>query len=135
MNTKTKNYTMKLFALILVIAVAFSFASCGDKTLEKYVNDHKETKQEIESVGKGTGLSVKIEGNVVKYTYKYDTTYKKDQMDLLKKSLEKAMEGSKESFGNVIKQLEEETKIEGISIVVEYLNSDDSKIFSYEFNK
>ena len=66
MNTKTKNYTMKLFALILVIAVAFSFASCGDKTLEKYVNDHKETKQEIESVGKGTGLSVKIEGNVVK---------------------------------------------------------------------
>lgn len=134
MNAKTRNYAAKLFVLVLVLAVSISFASCGGpKTLEEYVNSNQETKQEIESAGNGTGLEVSIKGNVVNYTYKYTTTYTDDQVEILKKSLESAMKKSEATFSNIATQLEKETEIDGISIVVEYFNGDGKTIYSHEF--
>ena len=71
MNVKTRNNVGRGLLLSLVLILMLTFASCGTKTLEKYVNDNAELKQQIESIGAGTGLEVDIKDNVVTYTYKY----------------------------------------------------------------
>ncbi len=133
MSVKSWNYASKVLAVVLMIALAFTFASCGKKTLETYVNDNDEVKQEIENVGKGTGLDLTIKDNTVTYTYKYDVTYKDDQVKVMKESLKTAIQNSESTFQSIISQLEKETEIDGISVVVEYINGDDSVIYSQEF--
>lgn len=133
MSVKSKNYASKVLAIVLMIALAFTFASCGKKTLETYVNENDEVKQEIENVGSGTGLDLTIKDNTVTYTYKYDVTYKDDQIKVMKESLEKAITRSESTFQSIISQLEKETEIDGISVVIEYINGDGSTIYSQEF--
>lgn len=36
-------------------------------------------------------------------------------------------------FTNIVTQLEKETEIDGISVVVKYMNGDDKEIYSKEF--
>lgn len=133
MSVKSKNYASKVLAIVLMIALVFTFASCGKKTLETYVNENDEVKQEIENVGSGTGLDLTIKDNTVTYTYKYDVTYKDDQIKVMKESLEKAITRSESTFQSIISQLEKETEIDGISVVIEYINGDGSTIYSQEF--
>lgn len=133
MSVKSRNYASKVLAIVLMIALAFTFASCGKKTLETYVNDNDKVKQEIENVGKGTGLDLTIKDNTVTYTYKYDVTYKDDQVKVMKESLKTAIKSSESTFQSIISQLEKETEIDGISVVIEYINGDDSVIYSQEF--
>ena len=89
--------------------------------------------QQIESIGAGTGLEVDIKDNVVTYTYKYKQTFTDDQLKVVKTSLEQAMSKAEGQFTNIVTQLEKETEIDGISVVVKYMNGDDKEIYSKEF--
>ncbi len=133
MNVKTRNNVGRGLLLSLVLILMLTFASCGTKTLEKYVNDNAELKQQIESIGAGTGLEVDIKDNVVTYTYKYKETFTDDQLKVVKTSLEQAMSKAEGQFTNIVTQLEKETEIDGISVVVKYMNGDDKEIYSKEF--
>ncbi len=133
MNVKTRNNVGRGLLLSLVLILMLTFASCGTKTLEKYVNDNAELKQQIESIGAGTGLEVDIKDNVVTYTYKYKQTFTDDQLKVVKTSLEQAMSKAEGQFTNIVTQLEKETEIDGISVVVKYMNGDDKEIYSKEF--
>ena len=133
MNVKTRNNVGRGLLLSLVLILMLTFASCGTKTLEKYVNDNAELKQQIESIGAGTGLEVDIKDNVVTYTYKYKQTFTDDQLKVVKTSLEEAMSKAEGQFTNIVTQLEKETEIDGISVVVKYMNGDDKEIYSKEF--
>ena len=133
MNVKTRNNVGRGLLLSLVLILMLTFASCGTKTLEKYVNDNAELKQQIESIGAGTGLEVDIKDNVVTYTYKYKQTFTDDRLKVVKTSLEQAMSKAEGQFTNIVTQLEKETEIDGISVVVKYMNGDDKEIYSKEF--
>ena len=122
---KRKGIVSILISLTLVLAMLLS--ACGSKepdTLESFINNDEEAKASIEQQATDSGLDVKIEGNVVTYTYDLkDVDGMTDEMaasDIMKESLETALNNSSDQFVSLCKQLEDESQIEGISLVVTY---------------
>lgn len=122
---KRKGIISILISLTLVMAMILS--ACGSKepdTLENFINNDEEAKASIEEQAATSGLDVKIEGNVVTYTYDIkDVEGMTEEMansEIMIESLESALNSSSDQFVNLCKQLEDESKIEGISLVVTY---------------
>ena len=132
-----------IIALILSLALvmALFLTSCGSKapqTLEDYVNSDEETSEQIEEVAETSGLQVEIKGNDVIYTYDL-ASYDGMNEDLAKSeqmisSLTSALDKTAESFTGLCSQLEEETEIEGVQIIVNYTFGDEVLVTS-TFNK
>ena len=132
-----------IIALILSLALvmALFLTSCGSKTpqtLEDYVNSDEETSEQIEEVAETSGLQVEIKGNDVIYTYDL-ASYDGMNEDLAKSeqmisSLTSALDKTSDSFTGLCSQLEEETEIEGVQIIVNYTFGDEVLVTS-TFNK
>lgn len=134
MNVNAKKYVSNGIILTLILVLMLTFASCGaPKTLEAYVNEDQETKEQIEQVGAAQGLDVEIKENNITYTYKYTQTFTADQLTVMKTSLQQAMDSIESSFESIISQLETATEISGITISVIYLNGDGAEIYKQDF--
>lgn len=122
---KKKSIISVIISLTLVMAMLLS--SCGSKepdTLEKFLSNDEEAMQEIQETATSSGLEVSIKDNEVLYTYdlkNYDgMTEEVAKSDVMKESLSSALDSSGESFSSLCKQLEDESKITGITITVKY---------------
>ena len=130
---KKKSIVLMVLAMMMIVAMSFAMASCGDKedpTLETYIASDEEAKAEIEDMAEANGLDISIVGNELTYTYKYDQTFDEDTAAMISEQLESAMSSMDSTFSGIAADLEEQTEISGITVVVVYQNGDGSELYS-----
>ena len=121
-----------LIALLLTIVMSLSvFAtSCSKpKTIEEYVAKDKEASEQVQKAADTAGLTVSFEENDVVYTYDLASIENVNEevikSDMMKEQLASALDSTADTFVGLCKQLEEESKIEGVQIVVNYTYGDE----------
>ena len=130
---KKKSIVLMVLAMMMIVAMSFAMASCGDKedpTLETYIASDEEAKAEIEDMAEANGLDISIVGNELTYTYKYDQTFDEDTAAMISEQLESAMSSMDSTFSGIAADLEEQTEISGITVVVVYQHGDGSELYS-----
>lgn len=133
---KKKSVVLMVLAMVMTLSMSFAMASCGEKedpTLESYIASDEEAKAEIEEMAEANDLAISIVGNELTYTYKYDETFDADLAEMLAGELESAMGSMNSTFSGIASDLEEETGISGITVVVIYQNGDGSELYSETF--
>lgn len=125
---KKKSIIALLLCLVMVMSVFLS--SCGKpKTIEEYIKNDKEAEEQLQQVADTAGLAIDFSGNDVIYTYDISTienvTEEVGKSDLMKDQLAAALESQGNTFIGLCKQLEEESKIEGVQIVINYTFGDE----------
>ena len=122
----------KAFILMLILAVfsTMILTACGgSKSLEQYVADNPEMQESIDSAKEGSNVEIKIEGNEITYIFDlskmdgYSEDIVKDEEVI--SSLETSLISSGPTFGGISKQLEEQTKVKGITTTVNYTWEDE----------
>ena len=122
---KKKSVVLMVLAVVMIMAMSLAMASCGEKedpTLESYIASDEEAKAEIEEMAEANDLAISIVGNELTYTYKYDETFDEDIAEMMNST-----------FSGIAADLEEETGISGITVVVIYQNGDGSELYSETF--
>lgn len=119
-----------LLMLILAVFSTMIFTACGgSKSLEQYVADNPEMQESIDSAKEGSNVEIKIEGNEITYIFDlskmdgYSEDIVKDEEVI--SSLETSLISSGPTFGGISKQLEEQTKVKGITTTVNYTWEDE----------
>lgn len=132
-----KKNLRNLIALIMVIAVVAAssviLTGCGGPaTLEEFIDSDENAKTELQTIEKslGEGGSFTVEGNDITMIYKYSQTFDAQYLPAMKTQIENAMNSMSSTFENMVTQLEEESKLEGITMTVIYQNGDGTEIFS-----
>lgn len=120
-----------LFAVLLslVLIIAMTACSSSPKTIEEYINKDKEAQEQVQQAADQAGLTVDFKGNDVIYTYDLSSienvTEEVIKSDIMVDQLTSTLESTGDTFSGLCKQLEEESKIEGIQIVVNYTYGDE----------
>ena len=116
--------------LILAVFSTMVLTACGgSKSLEQYVADNPEMQKSIDSAKEGSNVEIKIEGNEITYIFDlskmdgYSEDIVKDEEVI--SSLETSLISSGPTFGGISKQLEEQTKVKGITTTVNYTWEDE----------
>ena len=132
-----KKKSLLAVLLSLVMIVAMTACSSAPKTIEEYVENDKEAQEQVQSAADQSGLAVDFSGNDVIYTYDLSTienvTEEVAKSDLMVEQLSAALQSTEGTFANLCEQLEKESKIEGVQIVVNYTYGDEV-IVSKTFN-
>ena len=116
--------------LILAVFSTMVLTACGgSKSLEQYVADNPEMQESIDSAKEGSNVEIKIEDNEITYIFDlskmdgYSEDIVKDEEVI--SSLETSLISSAPTFGGISKQLEEQTKVKGITTTVNYTWEDE----------
>lgn len=127
---KKKSIITLIIGLTLVMVMFLT--SCGNKapqTMEDYVSSNEEVQQQIQEAADASGLAVEIKGNDVIYTYDLSTFEGMNEelakSDTMKSNLESALDAASPTFENLCSQLEEESEIQGVQIIVNYTFGDE----------
>ena len=118
--------------------VMAAFTSCSKpKTIEEYVKNDADAMEEVQSAADSAGLEVSFSGNDVIYTYDLSSldgvTEDVIKSDLMIEQLTSALESTSDTFAGLCKELEEQSKIEGVQIVVNYTYGEET-IVTKTFN-
>ena len=128
-----------LIALLLCLVMVMSaFTSCSKpKTIEEYVKNDADAMEEVQSAADSAGLEVSFSGNDVIYTYDLSSldgvTEDVIKSDLMIEQLTSALESTSDTFAGLCKELEEQSKIEGVQIIVNYTYGEET-IVTKTFN-
>lgn len=121
-----------MVALLLAFVMSFSLlatACSSPKTIEEYIAKDKEAAEQVQKAADTAGLTVDFSGNDVVYTYDLasidNVTEDVIKSDMMKEQLASALDSTTDTFVGLCKQLEEESKISGIQIVVNYTYGDE----------
>lgn len=120
-----------LFAVLLSLVLIIAMTACNSspKTIEEYINKDKEAQEQVQQAADQAGLTVAFKGNDVIYTYDLSSienvTEEVIKSDIMVDQLTSTLESTGDTFSGLCKQLEEESKIEGIQIVVNYTYGDE----------
>lgn len=126
----------RLISILMMLAVMMSMllASCESKpkTLEEFVNNDEEAMEDIQETADESGLKVEIKENDVIYSYDISDyegmTEEIAKGDQMIKALDAALDDAGETFTDLCKDLEEESGIEGVRIMVNYTYKDDELV-------
>lgn len=124
-----KKKTLLLMLILAVFSTMVLTACGGSKSLEQYVADNPEMQESIDSAKEGSNVEIKIEGNEITYIFDlskmdgYSEDIVKDEEVI--SSLETSLISSGPTFGGISKQLEEQTKVKGITTTVNYTWEDE----------
>ena len=116
--------------LLLVMAMSVFLASCGGpKTIEEYISKDSDAAKQVQEAADTAGLGVEFSGNDVIYTYDISTidgvTEEVGKSDMMIEQLGSALDSQGNTFIGLCKQLEEESKIEGVQIIIKYMYGDE----------
>jgi hypothetical protein len=125
-----KRKSMVALLLAFVMSLSLMATACSSpKTIEEYVAKDKEASEQVQKAADTAGLTVDFSGNDVIYTYDLasidNVTEEVIKSDMMKEQLASALDSTTDNFVGLCKQLEEESKIEGIQIIVNYTYGDE----------
>ena len=126
---KKKALMSLLLVFVMIMSLMATACKSEPKTIEEYINNDKEAMQEVQDAADTAGLTVSFSGNDVIYTYDLSTidgaTEEVLKSDIMIEQLTSALDSTGETFMGLCKQLEEESKIEGVHIVINYTYGDE----------
>ena len=133
-----KRVSFLVMLLIMIMAVTAVMAGCGSKetgptNLEEYVASDETLKNEIQSIADSNGLDIAVSGNTMTFTYKYDQEFDEEMKATAGPLIEQALADYAPSFTGLAKDLEEQTKLSGIKIKIQYMDAKDSELYSTEY--
>ena len=135
---KRKSIIAVLISIAIMMTMVFASCSKAPQTLEDYIQNDAEASQQIEETAQSAGLDVAISGNNVTYTYDLKNyegmTEEVAKSEKMVDSLGSTLDAAGETFSDLCAKLEEESKIEGIQIIVNY-TYDGENLVSRTFNK
>ena len=112
--------------MIMAVVAAMCFTACGKKaptTLESYVKDHPEVKEEIdEKLGTDElkGVTIDFSGNEMTYTYDIsgmdNITEELAKSDTLKESLDAGLDQQSSTFVQLASTLKNSVKEDGVEL-------------------
>ncbi len=121
-----KRRTITALVISMILAMTMSFASCSKEptNLEEYVNQNQESMQKIQETADQNHLAIDIAENDVTYTYdlanQEGITEEIATSDKMKEALSTSLGQVSETFAALAKQLEEESGMTGVQIIVKY---------------
>lgn len=126
---KKKGLIALLMSFVMMMSIMASACSSAPKTIEEYVSKDKDAMEEVQKAADSAGLTVAFKGNDVIYTYDLSgldgVTEDVVKSDMMVEQLTSALDSTGDTFASLCKQLEEESKIEGVQIVVNYTFGDE----------
>lgn len=129
---KRRAFLSIIISFVMIFSVFAASCNSAPKTIEEYVQKNSESMEEVQKAADTAGLSVEFSGNDV--IYKYDMsqidgiTEDVIKSDIMIEQLTSALDSSADTFVGLCKQLEEESKIEGVQIVIIYTFGEDEII-------
>ena len=132
-----KGISALLLTFVMLLSVFATACGSSPKTIEEYINSDKDAQAEVQEAADTAGLAVEFSGNDVIYTYDISSidgvTEEVGKSDIMVEQLTSALESQGSTFVGLCGQLEEQSKIEGVQIVVNYTFGDEvlvSKTFN-----
>lgn len=126
---KKKGLIALLMSFVMMMSIMASACSSSPKTIEEYVSKDKDAMEEVQKAADSSGLTVDFKGNDVIYTYDLSgldgVTEEVVKSDMMVEQLTSALESTGDTFASLCKQLEDESKIEGVQIIVNYTFGDE----------
>ena len=124
-----KGFIALLLTFVMSLSMIATSCSKTPQTIEEYINNDKESMEKVQEAADTAGLEVSFSGNDVVYSYDLSTidgvTEEVIKSDIMKEQLTSALDSTGDTFVGLCKQLEEESKIEGIQIVINYKYGDE----------
>ena len=121
---KRRAFLSILISFVMIISVFATSCNSAPKTIEEYVQKNSESMEEVQKAADTAGLTVAFSGNDVIYTYDMSqidgVTEDVIKSDIMIEQLSSALDSNADTFVSLCKQLEEESKIEGVQIVINY---------------
>lgn len=136
---KRKSVLFVLLCLTLVLSMAFTACKKAPQTLEEYAANDESIMSEIEEVSNQAGLAVKITGNDIVFTCDIKDISSDVSADIAKSetminALSSGLEGASSTFTSICSEIEEQSKIKGIKVIVTY-TYDGEDLITKTFNK
>lgn len=126
---KKKSLISLLLVFVMMISVFAASCSKTPKTIEEYINSDKTAMEEVKNAADTSGLDVSFSENDVVYTYDLanveGATEEVIKSDVMIEQLTSALDSTGDKFVGMCKQLEEQSKIEGVHIVINYTYGDE----------
>lgn len=126
---KKRSIIAILLTMVMAMSLIGTACSKAPKTIEEYISSDKEAMEEVQQAAEQSGLAVDFSGNDVIYSFDLGTvdgaTEDIIKSDVMKEQLESALDSTGDTFVGLCKQLEEESKIEGIQIIINYTFQDE----------
>ncbi len=136
MNKKESKILALVLMLAMVLSVSMFMTSCNSEpsTLEEYVAQDDELKEQLDQFAESQeGMTIEIKENQIIYTYTFAQQLDEDIVEASQEQIESSMSSFASTFENIASSCEEETKIKGVTVKVNYLNKDGSEIWSKVF--
>lgn len=132
MKRMKKYMVLTVIMAMTVIMALLAGCSSSPQTLEDYVASDEDVQAELEDLESslGDGGSIEVVDNEIIFTYKFDTTYDSTTAEVMTSSLESAMASYDDTFEGIVDDLEEASGIDGVTMTVNYLNGDDSVLYT-----
>ncbi len=129
---KKRSLKATVCAAILVLGLAIT--ACGKVTLEDYVNsDEFQTElsdMKAQFEGQGMAIDIQASENTLTYLYTIEGAEANEEMKAAAEALNDQLDSS---MKEVAAQLEEETKIDDIVVVVKWLAENGDELASREY--
>ena len=128
---------MKRFTTMMAMAVIAMvlFVGCGKPaTLEEAVQNSESAQEKINEMASSSGVSIAVEENTVTYTYSIGRDLDEDTKALVVEQLEEQMSGYDSTFIDIAKGLEDNMKISGVTVVVNYVDNSGNIVYSATYN-
>ncbi|MDD5922894.1 MAG: DUF4854 domain-containing protein [Eubacteriales bacterium] len=123
-------------ALLMIVLAAAMLAGCGQpSTLEEAIQQDKDAKSQIEKIADENKMDISVKKNTVNYTVKLDSEVDDSLVDTYKSALKEAFKGEEDSMKSSIKDLESETKIDGIKYKIIVQDSTGKEVYTCTFTK
>lgn len=131
-----KNNRMKPIisaCLIMLMTFTLLLTGCGEPSnLEEHIKSNEALAKELELYS-FPGMTTEVSGNTLTFTYEYDEAFDDKTAKLMSKELKDAMETNSDNFKAIKKRFAEETGIDGIEVVITYIDSDGNELCTGEY--
>ena len=140
MNKKSSKVLLTSIMLILTLSMMALLTGCGGpSTLEEYINDNKSEQEEMEKLKDsisqdGMDCNIEVKDNAMIFTVKLDQAITDDQLAQLKPMYDQFLDSFESEAQKVIKEFEEDSKIEGVTMSFTFIDKNEKEICTREYS-
>lgn len=130
------NRKIKAIAIIgVMIMLVAALAGCGKPTtLQGYLESDESAMQEIDDLAKNMNMEINVTDNQLTFNYALPEEVDEDSMDYYSEAFTQMEESLQSQMVEVVKQLEKETGIDGITVEVNYVDKAGNSVYKATFN-